>query len=159
MTLLSHYYQPGQDQAVTEAAMVDWVSFLSEYTQDQIERACRAYLEEFPRYRPGPGDIKRRIQKVALSHEPGGFSAKALPAPEAQRDRISGDRARQIMDEIGFTPKRMQQVQRSPMARSQDELDAPDTKPVKWSCETDAERLKAARMNNPLMREGMTDAD
>lgn len=81
---------------------------------------------------------------------------KPTPEPEP---RITGDRAQAIMEEIGFTPKRMQQVQRSPMARTQDELDAPESKPVKWTCETNAERLRAARMNNPLMREGMTDAD
>lgn len=110
-------------------------------TWSELEQECKAMVSP------------RRYMLAALENP-----NPEHPAPEPE-PRISGDRAQAIMEEIGFTPKRMQQVQRSPMARTQDELDAPESKPVKWTCETNPERLKAARMNNPLMREGMTDAD
>lgn len=150
MTLLSHYYQPNQTDAVAEAVIIDWVNILREFTQDQIERACRAYMEEFPRYRPGPGDIKRRIQKVALAHEPGGFTAKALPPPEQKVDRVSAEKAQEILSAFRFDPERGFRTTQTDDAEKA-------TKEVKWTCETNAERLRAARMNNPLMREGMTD--
>ncbi len=120
---------------------------LREYTQDQIERACRRYLEDGHTWKPKPGDIKRRIQKVALAHEPGGFTAKALPSPEREVDRVSAEKAQEILSAFRFNPSRG-------FGTAEPEAEKA-TKEVKWTCETNPERLRAARMNNPLMREGM----
>lgn len=79
--------------------------------------------------------------------------------PPEPRERVSGDRAKEILSEIGFTPKRMAQVQRRPMARTDEELAAPDAEPAKWTCETDPERLRAARLKTQIGKEALAHAD
>lgn len=59
-TLLSHYFQPDQPLAVTEAAMTDWLSALDGMPRPAIEHACSGYLRDQPRRRPTPGDIRQR---------------------------------------------------------------------------------------------------
>lgn len=69
-TLLSHYFQPMADERIAMAAMQDWVTALTGYSQGQIGGACELYLRQEPKRRPTPADIRRII-----SENRGGASA------------------------------------------------------------------------------------
>lgn len=56
--LLSHYFQPDNPVEVKEAALDDWVKALITFPKQIIDRACERYLNNQPRRRPTPGDIR-----------------------------------------------------------------------------------------------------
>lgn len=86
---------------MTEAIARDWADILEGLPQDAIGRACMAYLRNEPRRKPSPGAI------YALARE---FIPKpvvvARSEPEAPRERLSAERAAEIMAEVGFRPKK-----------------------------------------------------
>jgi hypothetical protein len=69
--------------------------------QRAIQNACVQYLRDEPRRKPTPGAILELTRAAAppprliVSHQP------APPKPE----RISAERANEIMNEVGFRPK------------------------------------------------------
>lgn len=100
-TLLSHYWRDDDPSELTEAIARDWADILEGLPQDAIGRACMAYLRNEPRRKPSPGAI------YALARE---FIPKpvvvARSEPEAPRERLSAERAAEIMAEVGFRPKK-----------------------------------------------------
>jgi hypothetical protein len=72
--------------------------------QDAIHRACIRYQREEPRRRPTPGAIyamaRESIPKPTIVR-PFAAMPPAEPPP-----RITPERAREIMEEFGFAPKR-----------------------------------------------------
>ena len=93
-TLLSHYYQPGGDDALTEAALTDWVRILGGYDQRLIDAACNRYLTREPKRRPTPAAIRDMVN-------PHTFGAAA-----GDRSRLSADELELLENKILPTARR-----------------------------------------------------
>lgn len=100
-TLLSHYWRDDDPSELTEAIARDWADILEGMSQDAISKACTAYLRNEPRRKPTPG----AIYELAREFTPRPVVVSRTPEPE--RERISAERAAEIMAEVGFRPKRM----------------------------------------------------
>lgn len=80
--------------------IADWMDALQDYPLNEVQAACRAWVQENPRRMPNEGDIRGKILSARLKR------VVALPKPEeAPRDRVSAERAAQIIAEAGFKPK------------------------------------------------------
>lgn len=100
--LLSNYWVQTPDEATLSLIFADWIDTLDHFTGDEINKACRDWVRREPRRRPNFGDISglivaRRAQKRAAMK----------PEPQPERERMSADRASEILAEVGFNPKRM----------------------------------------------------
>lgn len=76
----------------------DWCDILEGMTQDAIGKACMAYLRDEPRRKPVPG----AIYALARSFTP---APVVVHRAEPEREKISAERAAEIMAEVGFRPK------------------------------------------------------
>jgi len=112
--LLSPYYEKDTPQAVREMEARDWEYALNGFPQWAIERAVRWWKSDANadrRKRPLEGDIVARCRiemdgvasacKVLEMKQRG---AEHKPEP---RERLTADRAAQIMRDVGFGVKRM----------------------------------------------------
>jgi hypothetical protein len=70
--------------------------------QDALAKACTAYLRSEPRRKPTPG----AIYALARSFIPAPVVVHRAPEPEKVRERLTADRAAEIMAEVGFKPQR-----------------------------------------------------
>lgn len=102
-TLLSHYWRDDDPSELTEAIARDWADILEGLPQDAISKACTAYLRSEPRRKPTPG----AIYAMARDFVPRPVLVVKPTEPEAPRERMSAERAAEIMAEVGFRPKRM----------------------------------------------------
>ena len=100
-TLLSHYWREDDPDALTTAIASDWVEVLAGMPQRAIQNACVQYLRDEPRRKPTPGAILELTRAAAPPPRMVVANFPPLPKPE----RISGERANEIMSEIGFRPK------------------------------------------------------
>ena len=99
-TLLSHYWREDDPDALTTAIASDWVEVLAGMPQRAIQNACVQYLRDEPRRKPTPGAILELAR--ALSPPP---RLVQVSAPPQRPERISAERATEIMNEIGFRPR------------------------------------------------------
>lgn len=85
--------------------MADWCDALEDWTQEQIVWALRKWRNENPNKKPNAGHILGLMKEAR-----GRKIAAQLPKPKekADRERISADRASEIMQEIGFNAKRFE---------------------------------------------------
>ena len=114
--LLSPYYEKDTPQGVREMEAEDWREALSEFPRWAIERAVRWWKSaDNPdrRKRPLEGDIAARcriemngvpsaVMMLELRRNGRDFSKKEEP-----RERISPERAAELLREAGFAPKQM----------------------------------------------------
>lgn len=103
ITLLSHYWRDDDPVELTGALGKDWADVLEGLPKDAIQSAAVKYLRENPRKRPTPGAIYEMAREF-LPRRPVRKSADVIsivPEPE----RISAERAAQIMKEVGFSPR------------------------------------------------------
>jgi len=84
-----------------EALARDWCDILEGIPQDALSKACTAYLRSEPRRKPTPG----AIYALARSFIPAPAVVHRAPEPETVREKISAERAAEIMKEVGFRPK------------------------------------------------------
>jgi len=101
--VLSAYFQPHEAEDIKAAQLAWWCDELQDWTREQVVWALRQWNRDKPRTRPTPGDI------VAICKEARGkkYAATAPKDPPKQdRERVSPDRAAEIMAQAGFTPKR-----------------------------------------------------
>lgn len=99
------YWQSTPPDQVKAGIMADWCDALEDWTQEQIVWALRKWRNENPNKKPNAGHI------LAVMKEARGRKIAAqLPKPKekADRERISADRASEIMQEIGFSAKRFE---------------------------------------------------
>ncbi len=96
VTLLSHYFQPGQDAKASAAAGGDWIKILSKYPQCVVEEAADEWMRT-KTHRPTPahmvGICDRHLQRIT----------SALPkqsAPPPPVNRVQADKAKQIIQEV-----------------------------------------------------------
>ena len=100
--ILSAYFQPHEAEEIRAAQLAWWCDELQDWTQEQVVWSLRRWNRDNPRSRPTPGDI------VALMKDARGRKVAAQlpkPAPELPRERISAERAAEIMRQAGFAPK------------------------------------------------------
>lgn len=85
--------------------MADWCDALEDWTQEQIVWGLRKWRNDNPNKRPNPGHILMLMKDAR-----GRKIASQLPKQERKpdRERISADRASEIMQEIGFNAKRFE---------------------------------------------------
>lgn len=101
-TLLGHYWREDDPSELNEAMGRDWADILEGLPQDAISKACRRYLTDEPRRKPTPG----AIYAMAREYVPRPIIVASAPEPEPERQKLTAERAAQIMEEIGFRPQR-----------------------------------------------------
>lgn len=104
--VLSAYFQPHEADEVRAAQLAWWCDELQEWTLEQVVWALRRWNRDNPRVRPTPGDIVAVCKK-----ERGRKMAARLPKPEENVgpvQRVTRERAAEILAEVGFKPKRME---------------------------------------------------
>lgn len=89
--------------AAHDRLVIDWMDALHDYPLDEVKAACRQWVLASPRKMPNEGDIVGLIQaerrKMVEARR-----RDAQPEPELQR--ISADRAAEIMAQVGFNINR-----------------------------------------------------
>lgn len=92
---------PAHDRLV-----IDWMDALQDYPISEIRTACREVVQARPNLMPNEGHIVARIQQNRAEF----LRRNPKPqAPETQRERLTAERASEIMNEVGFRPKRFQE--------------------------------------------------
>lgn len=90
-TLLDHYYQPEQDEAVLAASTGDWVETLAGFPREVIQKACLRYIRDEPRRRPSPGAIYQIAREVMPRPKPVSVIDDD-PAERARQEQIARER-------------------------------------------------------------------
>lgn len=82
--------------------IIDWMDALQDYPLDEIRAACREAVMARPNAMPNEGHIVSKIMEARAA-----FIRLNPPttAPESRQERMSAERAAEIMDEVGFRPK------------------------------------------------------
>lgn len=114
--LLSPYYEKETPQAVREMEAEDWREALSEFPRWAIERAVRWWKSaDNPdrRKRPLEGDIAARC-RIEMNGVPSAMKMLELrrtgpdySKKEEPRERISKEKAAELLRQAGFAPKQM----------------------------------------------------
>jgi hypothetical protein len=103
VTLLSHYWRDDDPVELTAAIGRDWADVLEGLPQDAIHKACIQFQRDEPRRKPTPA----AIYALARAFMPPPVIVPKRPIEEPARERMTADRANQILAEVGFRPKRM----------------------------------------------------
>ena len=103
MTLLSHYWRDDDPVELTAAIGRDWADVLEGLPQEFIQRAAIRFQQKSGNRKPTPAAIYAMARDLMPAPT---VVASASAAPEPQRERVSADRAAEIMNEVGFRPKR-----------------------------------------------------
>lgn len=113
-SLLSPYYEKDVPQGVRVMEAEDWADALSEFPQWAIQKAAQWWKSaDNPdrRKRPLEGDIAARakfeMQVVRAAQIKLRTNGGCKSQPEPDKERISPQRASEILAEVGFHPKRM----------------------------------------------------
>jgi hypothetical protein len=113
--LLSPYYEKDIPQAVRKMEAEDWFNALREFPQWAIERAVRWWKSDANadrRKRPLEGDIVARcrieMDGVASACKVLEMKQRGIEHKEEPRERLTADRAAEIMRDVGFGVKRME---------------------------------------------------
>lgn len=91
--------------AAHDRLITDWMDALQDYPLPEIQAACREFTKAHPRKMPNEGDILGFIQR-ARAQVWQARKAKMAPQRDTPPDRISRERATEILQEAGFGPKR-----------------------------------------------------
>ena len=110
--LLSPYYEKSVPAGVRDMEAEDWAEALADYPQWAIQKAVRWWKSEGNpdrRKRPLEGDIAARCRKEmdAVFAAEINLRREADHKPEPKRERISPERANEILAEAGYAVKRM----------------------------------------------------
>lgn len=150
---------PAHDRLV-----IDWMDALQDYPLDEVRAACRAFIAGNPNKPPHEGHILALIEAARVKFLQDQARAKP-PEPEPPRPApISKEAAREIMDRVGFTPKRIGDIIAAPMANTFAEAEAIAARPAftHWTERATPDQmaaLQALRAANPLMNPGAEDGN
>lgn len=101
LTLLSHYWRDDDPVELTAAIGADWADVLEGLPQEYIQRACIRYQREEPRRKPTPGAIYDLAKRIMPQPQ-----RVIMPNPPRPEPRVSGEAANEIMEKVGFKPKK-----------------------------------------------------
>lgn len=114
-SLLSPYYEKDVPQGVRVMEAEDWADALAEFPQWAIQKAAQWWKSaDNPdrRKRPLEGDIAARarfeMQAVRAAQIKLRSNGSYKPQPEPPKDRVSRERASEILAEAGYNLKRME---------------------------------------------------
>lgn len=82
--------------------IIDWMDALQDYPMDEIRAACRAAVMADPKSMPNEGHIIAQIMKARAVFV---ASHRLLAKPEPEIQRVSKERAAEILADAGFKPK------------------------------------------------------
>lgn len=99
-TILSAYFQPHEDQAIKDAQLAWWADTLCDFELKSIVAALRKWNERNPRLRPTPGDVLKLLKEGWGKKMAATVSQQKEPEP--QKERVSPERAAEILKENGF---------------------------------------------------------
>ena len=88
------------------AQLAWWCDELQDWTREQVVYALRKWNREKPRLRPTAGDIVSMLKKLRGEKEARKMIADRAAPQEPPKERISPDRAAEILAEAGYTPKK-----------------------------------------------------
>lgn len=103
LTLLNHYWREDDPVEMSAAIARDWADVLEGLPQEYIQRAVIRFQQTSGNRKPTPGAIYALTRDLMPAPT---VVVSAPPVPEPQRERVSADRAAEIMNEVGFKPKR-----------------------------------------------------
>ncbi|MGB1215960.1 MAG: hypothetical protein ACPG4X_21515 [Pikeienuella sp.] len=101
--ILDGYWDKRPPEHVKAGIMADWADSLEDWTPEQILFALRKWRGENPSKKPNPGHITAILKDMRGRAE---VNRRPPPQIEPPKERVTGDAAKRIMDEIGFNPKR-----------------------------------------------------
>ena len=104
-TVLSAYFQPHEDERIKAAQLAWWCDELEDWTHEQVVWGLRKWNRDNPRARPTPGDIVA-ILKQARGKKIASQMKEQENRPEP-REKLSPERAAEIVREAGFAVRRM----------------------------------------------------
>ena len=84
-----------------DRAISDWMDALQDFPLNEVQAACRAWVQDNPRRMPNEGDIRSKILAARSKH----VATLPKPEPEPRRETVSAERAAAILAEAGFRPK------------------------------------------------------
>lgn len=100
--VLAGYWQPSEAEELRAAILRDWCDELENFDARSIRAALRQWRQENPSKRPNPGHILA-ILNAAWGRKNAEQVRAALAAPfDRPKDRISDDRRRAILAEVGI---------------------------------------------------------
>lgn len=84
-----------------DRAISDWMEALQDFPLSEVQGACREWVNTNPRKMPNEGDIRGMIMSARSKR------VAKLPRPdqEPDRQRISAERAAEIVAQAGFAPR------------------------------------------------------
>lgn len=91
--------------AAHDRIITDWMDALQDYPLSEVRAACAAAVLASPSKMPNEGHIRAEIIKARQRH------VQSLPKPEENVgpvNRVTRERAAEILAEVGFKPKRME---------------------------------------------------
>jgi len=100
--LLGNYWITSPSEVELQITVGDWMDALSEFSPEEITGACQRWVIDNPTRRPNFGSIR----KLIMDRRGRILERRRQRQPEAQRieeqprERISAERARQIMAEV-----------------------------------------------------------
>ena len=100
--ILNGYWRPDDSDEMRAAILRDWCDTLENWKPESILAALRQWRDENPDKRPNPGHIVRAL-KDAWGKRHADQVRAALAAPvEPRKERVSAERAAEIMAEAGI---------------------------------------------------------
>ena len=85
-----------------DRAISDWMEGLQDYPLSEVQSACREWVNTNPRKMPNEGDIRG----IIMSHRSKRVARLPRPDQGLDRQRISAERAAEIVAKAGFAPRR-----------------------------------------------------
>ena len=105
--VLSAYFQPHEAEDIKAAQLAWWCDEMQDWTHEQVVYARRKWNRDKPRLRPTPGDIVALLKRLRGQREAERMQPSQAQA-EPQKERVSAERAAEILAEAGFAPKKME---------------------------------------------------
>lgn len=102
LAVLSAYFQPSDSPEIRAINKAWWCDELQDWTQDQVVYAMRKWNRDYPRLRPTPGDIVKLLKLLRGMREAERMQAKRQAEPEPCGDRVTAERAAEILREAGI---------------------------------------------------------
>ena len=108
--VLRGYWQDGELAPEMKAAVLaDWADELEDWEIEQVRWGLRQWRRDNPRRKPNPGDIFGILKTQRGKVEAAKMAALA-PPPEPPRERITAERAAEILAAAGLAPKRIERA-------------------------------------------------